>query len=45
MLDLSEITSGEYKISIGLFEGKRAIEFGMKNGEKGFYPIGIISAE
>ena len=31
---------GTYQVSIGLFENERPIEFGMKNGEDGFYPIG-----
>lgn len=36
---------GDCKVSVGLFEGERAIELGMRNCEKGYYAIGNIVVE
>ena len=43
MLDLSDVQNGDYKVSIGLFEGSRPIETGMKAAEKGYYPISRLT--
>ncbi len=37
----TETMHGKTLVSVGLFEGDRAIEFGMKNGADGFYPLGV----